>query len=97
MEEGLKIWTDQKMIQSFTGVQLTDQKVKDLYRKFLDTVVEPPNFDDNKEYRIENGDEFLKYAINLVFFNDQGDEKEYGRGKGARCVREKIWLPSWRK
>ncbi|MCK9554396.1 hypothetical protein M0R36_01050 [bacterium] len=59
MNNELMTWIDPSQIKEFSQVYLTDDDVKTLYKKFLNTIVMPPDPDTYKEYSIENGEESL--------------------------------------
>lgn len=65
MNEGLRQWTDPKMIEELASVKLTDAYMRDLYKEFMGTIVSPPPPDDTREYGIEHGEESLKKVITL--------------------------------
>jgi len=59
MNNDLKTWVEPERVEEFSQVKLTDDDVKTLYEKFINTIVAPPNPDTYEEYGIENGDEKL--------------------------------------
>ena len=59
MNDDLKTWIEPEQVQEFSQIELTDDDVKTLYKKFINTIVTPPDPDTYKEYGIENGEEKL--------------------------------------
>ena len=59
IESVLKEWEDQQVIKSLASIEITDEYIKNMYLKFLKTIVNPPQPDYYKEYGIENAEESL--------------------------------------
>lgn len=59
MNDDLKTWVEPEQVKEFSQAELTDDDIKALYEKFINTLVMPPDPDTYKEYGIENGDEKL--------------------------------------
>lgn len=61
MKADLEAWEDPELIKSLSQSTLTEADINNLYRKFKNTIVNPPNPDTYTEYGIENAeDSFVK-------------------------------------
>jgi hypothetical protein len=95
----LEKWTDQKMIEELSKIVLNDEEIKKLYLEFKNTIVNPPNPDNYKEYSIENGEESLRKVTqlgqkihNLGLAISDEDFKKYGTL--LQIMRDVLYLDS---
>lgn len=85
MNSDLERWTDQKMIEELLKITVNDDYIKKLYSEFRNTIVNPPNPDNYKEYSMPNAEESLikvaqfgKKIHNLGLTISEGDFNKYG-------------------
>lgn len=86
MRADLETWTDQEIILLLSKMSMTDKRVKELYHKFKEVIVSPPDPDTYIEYSIENAEESLPkveefgHTIHNTLFAMSDEEVErYGR------------------
>ncbi len=82
----LETWTDQKVIGFLSDLKIEENDVRELYRKFKATNVNPPNPDTYIEYSIENAEESLveverlgRRMHNIFLAMSDEDFAKYGR------------------
>jgi len=99
MNADLEKWTDQNMIEELSKIVLNDEEIKKLYLEFKNTIVNPPNPDNYKEYSIENGEESLRKVTqlghkihNLGLAISDEDFKKYGTL--LQIMRDVLYLDS---
>lgn len=86
MKSTLNSWTDKEKVEAFSKKNLSEEYIKNLYKQFKNTIVNPPNPDEYTEYTIPNAKESLKKVEKLGkkmqnLFKSLSDEefKKYGR------------------